>query len=135
MSAVWSLTGGKRTWHLHGPTSEIDPNSDMAAYPNSNQRALMIKSFWGDERNFLGLLMRFACGDVRVLIVSYKNDHGPSRRRYRALQRQRRLKICFRESFGVVRFWTLQQYRRVCRNACNPFCQQGRKLWWRERAG
>jgi len=48
---------------------------------------LLQKSFWGDERNFLGLLMRFACGDVRVLIVPYKNDHGPSHRRYRALQR------------------------------------------------
>src|SRR5665811_886746 len=25
MSAVWSLTEGKRTWRLRGPTSEIDP--------------------------------------------------------------------------------------------------------------
>jgi hypothetical protein len=49
--------------------------------------------------------MRFVCGDVRGLIVSYKNDHGPSRRRYRALQRERRL-ICFCEIFGVVRFST-----------------------------
>ena len=48
---------------------------------------LLQKSFWGDERNFLGLLMRFACGDVRVLIVPYKNGHGPSHRRYTALQR------------------------------------------------
>jgi hypothetical protein len=31
--------------------------------------------------------MRFARGDVRVHIVSHKNDHGPSYRRYRALQR------------------------------------------------
>jgi hypothetical protein len=50
--------------------------------------------------------MRFVCDDVRALIVSYKNDYGPSHRRYRALQRQRRLKICFREIFGVVRFST-----------------------------
>jgi hypothetical protein len=50
--------------------------------------------------------MRFVCGDVRVLIVSYKNDHGPSRCRYRALQWQRFLKICFREIYGVVRFST-----------------------------
>jgi hypothetical protein len=48
---------------------------------------LLQKSFWGDERNFLGPLMRFVCGDVRDLIVSYKNDHGPSYQRYRALQR------------------------------------------------
>ena len=62
---------------------------------------LLQKSFSGDERNFLGLLMRFVCGDVRVLIVSYENDHGPSHRRYRALQRERYLKIRFR---------VLQQY-------------------------
>jgi hypothetical protein len=30
---------------------------------------LLQKSFWGDERNFLGPLMRFVCGDVRDLIV------------------------------------------------------------------
>jgi hypothetical protein len=48
---------------------------------------LLQKSFWGDERNFLGPLMRFVCGDVRDLIVSYKNDHGRSYQRYRALQR------------------------------------------------
>src|ERR1700692_4294620 len=26
MSAVWSLSGGKRTWRLRAPTSEFDPN-------------------------------------------------------------------------------------------------------------
>jgi hypothetical protein len=30
------------------------------------------KSFWGDERNFLGPLMPFARGDVRDHIVSHK---------------------------------------------------------------
>jgi hypothetical protein len=25
MSAIWSLTGGKRTWRLCSPTSEVDP--------------------------------------------------------------------------------------------------------------
>jgi hypothetical protein len=50
--------------------------------------------------------MRFACGDVRDHVVSHKNDHGPSYRRYGALQRQRHLKINFREIFGVVRFST-----------------------------
>jgi len=35
-------------------------------------------SFSGDERNFLGPLMRFAHGDVRDHIVSPKNDHRPS---------------------------------------------------------
>ncbi len=64
------------------------------------------KSFLGDEQNFIGPLMRFACGDVRYHVVSHKNDHGPSYRRYGALQRQRHLKINFRENFGVVRFST-----------------------------
>jgi hypothetical protein len=63
------------------------------------------KSFLGDERNFLGPLIRFARGDVRVH-VSHKNDHGPSYRRYRALQRSRRLRINSREIFDVVRFST-----------------------------
>jgi hypothetical protein len=48
---------------------------------------LLQKSFLGDERNSLGPLMRFACGDVRDLIVSHKNDHEPWHRRCRALQR------------------------------------------------
>jgi hypothetical protein len=50
--------------------------------------------------------MPFAGGDVRDHIVSPKNDHGPSYRLYRALQRWGRLKIDFREIFGVVRFST-----------------------------
>jgi hypothetical protein len=47
---------------------------------------MLQKSFWGGERNFLELPMRFVYGDVRVLIVSYENDHRPSHRRCRALQ-------------------------------------------------
>ena len=50
--------------------------------------------------------MCFARGDVRDHVVSHKNDHGPSYRPCRALQRQRRLKIHFREIFRVVRFST-----------------------------
>jgi hypothetical protein len=61
--------------------------SDLANLPTSALwQILLQKSFVGDERNFLGPLMRFVCGDVRDLIVSHKNDHGPSHRRYRALQ-------------------------------------------------
>ena len=36
------------------------------------------KSFWGDERNFLEPLMRFAHGDVRGHIDPFKIGHGPS---------------------------------------------------------
>jgi hypothetical protein len=45
------------------------------------------KSFWGDDHNFSGLLMRFARGDMRDHIVSHKNDHGASYERYGVLQR------------------------------------------------
>ena len=61
---------------------------DIGALANVRFAPIVLqKSFLGDERNFLGPLMRFVCGDVRDLIVSHKNDHGPSHRRYRALQR------------------------------------------------
>jgi hypothetical protein len=48
---------------------------------------LLQKSFAGDERNFLGPLMRFALRDVRDHIACQKNDHGPSYRPRWALQR------------------------------------------------
>src|ERR1035438_8647382 len=64
------------------------------------------KSFGGDERNFLGPLMRFVRRDVRDLIAHQKNGHGASYRRHRVLQRRSRLKFDFREIFGVVRFST-----------------------------
>jgi hypothetical protein len=64
------------------------------------------KSFWGAERKFLEPLMRLAPRDVRDLIVSEKNDHGPSYWRYGALQRWSCLKYYFREILGVVRFST-----------------------------
>jgi len=67
---------------------------------------MLQKSFGGDERNFLGPLMRFVRRDVRDLIAHQKNDHGASYRRHRVLQRRSCLKFDFREIFGVVRFST-----------------------------
>jgi hypothetical protein len=64
------------------------------------------KSFWGDERKFLGPLMPFARGDVRDHVVSHKSDQGASYGRYTVLQWRSRLKISFCEIFGVVRFST-----------------------------
>jgi hypothetical protein len=64
------------------------------------------KSFGGNKRNFLKLLMRFVRSDVRDHIVSQKNDHGPSYRHYRASQRRSSPKITICEIFGVVRFST-----------------------------
>ena len=67
---------------------------------------LLQKSFWGDERNFSGPLMRFARGDMRDHIVSHKNDHGASYWRYGILRWRSWLKINICEIFGVVRFST-----------------------------
>lgn len=50
--------------------------------------------------------MRLARGDARDHIISRKNDHGAAYRRYGPLQRQRLIKIGFREILGVVRFST-----------------------------
>ena len=44
----------------------------------SNVPIVLKKSFWGDERNFLELLIRFERGDVRDHIDSSKIDLGPS---------------------------------------------------------
>jgi hypothetical protein len=62
------------------------------------------KSFWGDDQNFSGPLMRFARGDIRGHIDSHKNDHGASYERYGVLQWWSRLRIRFCEVFGVVQF-------------------------------
>ena len=44
----------------------------------SVSRGIVLKnSFWGDERNFLELPMRFTRGDVRDHIASSKIDQGP----------------------------------------------------------
>jgi hypothetical protein len=64
------------------------------------------KSFWGDERKFLEPLMRFARGDMRDHMVSHKNDHGASYRRYGVSPWRSWLKINLCEIFGVVRFST-----------------------------
>jgi hypothetical protein len=50
--------------------------------------------------------MPFAHGDMRDHTVSHASDHGASYGRYAALQWRSRLKISFREIFGVVRFST-----------------------------
>ena len=60
------------------------------------------KSFGGNKRNFIKLLMRFVRSDVRDQIASQKNDHGPSYRHYRASQRRSGPKITICEIFGVV---------------------------------
>jgi hypothetical protein len=69
-------------------------------------RIVLQKSFWGDDKNFSGPLMRFARGDMRDHIVSHKNDHGASYGRYGVLRWRSQLKISFCEIFGAARFST-----------------------------
>ena len=83
------------------------------------------KSFWGDDENFSGPLMRFARGDMRDHIVSHKNDHGASYGRYAVLQWWSRLKISFCEIFGVVQFSTFATPRATCRLAAGGESQAG----------
>jgi hypothetical protein len=78
------------------------------------------KVFWGDERKFLEPLMRFARGDMRDHIVSHKNDHGASYRRYGALQWRSRLKINFCEIFDVVRSSSFATQSRRKRTPSRP---------------
>src|SRR5882724_8943354 len=70
------------------------------------------KSFWGDERKFLEPLMRFARGDMRDHIVSHKNDHGASYRRYGVLPWRSRQKSTFARFSTSFDFRLLQHYRR-----------------------
>ena len=65
----------------------------------------------GNERNFKGLLMYFAGGDVGDQLVSQKMVHRPSYRRCGALQRQRRAKINFREISASFDFRLFQHNR------------------------
>ena len=83
-----------------GQTRKWPGMSRMSAPPS----IVLQKSFWVDQRKFLGPLMHFALGDVRGHIISRKNDHGPAYRRYGPLQRQILIKIDFREILGIVRF-------------------------------
>ena len=73
-------------------TDMVRVSGVMECWCSAFPSILLQKPFLGDERNFLGPLMRFVCGDVRDLIVSHKNDHGPAHPRCRALQRWRGLK-------------------------------------------
>src|SRR5438045_7787372 len=74
-------------------------------------------SFWGDDQNFSGPLMRFARGDMRDHIVSHKNDHGASYERYGVLQWRSRLRISFCEIFGAAQsstFATQSGLKQTC---------------------
>ena len=84
------------------PAADLDQRSGLVSFVP----ILLKKSFWGGDRNFLGPLMRFVRGDTRDHIISCKNDHGASYRRYGVLHWWCRLKINVCEIFGAVRFST-----------------------------
>ena len=69
------------------------------------------KSFWGDDRNFSGPLMRFARGDMRDHVVSHKNDQGASYRRCGVLQWRGWQIINFARFSVSFNFRLLQHYR------------------------
>ena len=73
MSASTSEIGTKPTWRCSRRMSAVEG-------------ILLQKSFGGDERNFLGPLMRFVGRDMRDHITYQKNDHGASYRHCGALQ-------------------------------------------------
>jgi hypothetical protein len=92
--------------HLHGAgtrkPSQKRPVANRIITMSAFHSIVLKKSFWGDDQNFSGLLMRFARGDMRDHIVSHKNDHGASYERYEVLQWRSRLEISFCEIFGAV---------------------------------
>src|SRR5258707_12158483 len=69
--------------------------------------------------------MPFARGDMRVHIVSHKNDHGASYGRYAVLQWWSRLKISFCEIFGVVQFSTFATKSTQNGHAGEPIIRAG----------
>jgi hypothetical protein len=56
-----------------GQTEKSGRSTGRSALPP----IVLKNSFWGDERNFLELLIRIERGDVRDHIDLSKIDHGP----------------------------------------------------------
>src|SRR5947207_12469415 len=106
-----SQMGQSRHFGRRPTTSGLPLETDIvgAGRHVSKVPIVLKKSFWGDERKFLEPLMRFACGDMRDHIVSHKNDHGASYRRYGVSPWRSRLKINFCEMCSVVRFSTFDK--------------------------
>jgi hypothetical protein len=110
--------------------SGLHRSTDLARPPRLVRfvRILLKKSFRGDERNFLELLMRFVRRDVRDPVAFQKNDHEPSYWRHGASQRRSCPKIRICEIFSVIRFSTFSTVsanRRHRTGSClNPWIEQ-----------
>ena len=74
---------------------------------------MLQKSFGGDERNFLGPLMRFARRDVRDHIAYQKNDHGASYRPRGLCSGREVEKSSFARFSRPFDFRVLQHYRHL----------------------
>ena len=75
---------------------------------------MLRKSLWGDARTFLGPLMRFVCGDVRDLIVSYKKRPRPF---VSALQSVAAVEASKNQLLRDFRYRSILDF-------CNNICQQ-----------
>jgi hypothetical protein len=73
----------KETWGAGAPQVVESANlgqirkSERAIGQSALPSIVLKNSFWGDERNFLELLIRIERGDVRDHIDLSKIDHGP----------------------------------------------------------
>ena len=77
-------------WHFSDLTASSNvrfARRSLARSPFFDPIELNKSLLLADERIFLSPLMRVARGNVMDHIVSHKNDHGPTYRPYRALQR------------------------------------------------
>src|SRR5437764_8504115 len=95
-------------WPYRGSHFRLSHNRKSRRFPRRSALLSIVlqNSFWGDDQNFSGPLMRFARGDMRDHIVSHKNDYGASYRRYGVLQWRSRLRISSCEIFGAAQFST-----------------------------
>src|ERR1700687_6525577 len=73
----WVKTGKAQCEQMF---SAVAPIADIAQRSQHVRFVPIVlkKSFWGDERKFLGPLMRFARGDMGDHVVSSKIDYRPS---------------------------------------------------------
>jgi hypothetical protein len=72
--------------------------------------------------------MRFARGDLRTHIDSYKNDHRPSYWLLSTLPLQQCRKNDFREIFGVFRFSTFSTASTHLRHQAKSMSEAGRVI-------
>src|SRR4030081_3030863 len=80
MHAMTEPDYGPRSQEVLGPRSDEKSlrsrKNDEEPGSTSAMADIVEEVFFAGQRNFSGPLMRFACGGVRDLIVSHRNDQG-----------------------------------------------------------